>query len=270
MPIQKMVQTANEISRGNLDINDLELSNTSEIRLLEKTINTMKQNLKNDIQMMEEKTSLTTELNAARMSALQAQIQPHFLFNTLNTINRTAVQEKAEKTQELIHALSGIFRYNLENSKKVSLQNEIDFIEQYMHIQQSRFSDRITYRYICDCAIDTIIVPPLILQPLVENAVIHGLAESENGGEIVIEISASNKKTKICIRDTGVGTTDTQLRNMGKIGRDKNNSTHIGIENVINRMRLFYKGKASIDFSHNTPSGLKITLLIPSKENEYV
>ncbi len=267
-PIENMVKTASEISKGNLDIPDLTLSNTSEIRLLEETINKMKLNLKKDIQMMEEKAALTTELDAARLSALQAQIHPHFLFNTLNIINRTATQEQAEKTQELIHALSGIFRYNLEYKKTVYLQDEIDFIEQYMHIQQSRFSDRLTYVYTCNCDISNVVIPPFTLQPFVENAVIHGLSESEDGGEVSLEINQEKKKLKLCISDTGVGATEKQIR---ALMRGKKQSTdanaHIGVQNVINRLQLYYKKKAQIRIEQNVPKGFKVVVLIPYEEN---
>lgn len=262
VPVQHMVSTAKEIAAGNLEIPDLVPSGTDEMQVLELALNAMKANLKRDLAIRAEKNQLTRELELARFSALQSQIHPHFLFNTLNTINRTALQEGADRTLRLIQALSGILRFNLEHRKTVSLKEELDFILQYMHVQQTRFSDRISFRY--ECSVDTseVIVPPLIVQPFVENAVVHGLEQSEDGGSLLLRVSGDEESVSIGIYDTGVGMDSEALRRV--LGESaEGEPTRIGIPNVLRRIQLYYRGVAKILISPNEPRGLRVDLKLP-------
>ena len=134
------------------------------------------------------------ELEKARYNALQSQINPHFLFNTLNTISRTALFENAPSTVDLIDNLAAVFRYTLKHNEDVTLAEEIQFIREYLTIQQYRFKERLSFSILLGEELKEMRIPPLILQPLVENAMIHGLEPKVEGGSIAIEATKKARK----------------------------------------------------------------------------
>ncbi len=268
-PIGRMVKTAGDITQGNLDTPDLDLAGPQELFFLEKSMNQMKASLKERMELEHrlhrkelEQIRMTRELDRARFLSLQAQINPHFLFNTLNTIGRTALFEHADSTVGLINSLASIFRYTLEFQDDVELSKELEFVRQYLSIQRARFGERISYRIDCPEELEGIRIPPLIIQPFVENAVIHGLEPLEEGGEIVVSVGkVSVRRIRISVEDNGVGI-GTGTFPMGD-GRGK---SHIGIMNVRDRLRVYYKGKAALSISGIGESGgTRVQLVLPCR-----
>ena len=157
-PVQEMVETAGEITKGNLDTPDLHIAGPSEIRFLEESMNSMKASLKERITALDENAKLEKtihqqelqqirtkrELERARLLTLQAQINPHFLFNAMNTISRTALLGEMDGTTALISDLSNIFRYILDQRTTVPLFEELEFIAKYLRIHKARFGERLT------------------------------------------------------------------------------------------------------------------------------
>ncbi|HKL59398.1 MAG TPA: histidine kinase, partial [Sphaerochaeta sp.] len=199
-PVNKMVETAEQISSGNFEGEDIPLEGPEELIYLEKNLNQMRQSLRERLEMIAENTKLekmihsqeleqmrtTRELEKARYKALQSQINPHFLFNTLNIISRTALFEEANNTVDLIDNLASIFRYTLEYHDDVSIEEELRFVREYLTIQQFRFADRLTFSIHCPEEFYEVRIPPLIIQPFVENSMIHGLEPKVEGGRIEI------------------------------------------------------------------------------------
>lgn len=275
-PIDAMVETAKEIADGNLETDSPIIEGPKELVFLEESIKNMKDSLKDRLSLINENTTLEKEihkkeieqlkiqkeLERAKYNSLQSQINPHFLFNTLNVIQLTALFENADQTGKLIESLGAIFRYSLEHQETITIGEEIFFIEQYLKIQQARFNDRLKYSVKCGELCKNIIIPPLILQPLVENAIIHGIEPKEEGGTVSIDAFKDKDNIIINISDTGVG---MENYNQLAIINHKNEKGHnIGISNIVERLNIYFNAKASINFSPlNSEGGCKVQITIP-------
>lgn len=274
-PVNKMVETAEQISQGDFSGDPIPLEGPEELIYLEQNLNQMKLSLQERLEMIAENTKLekrihsqelerlrtTRELEKARYKALQSQINPHFLFNTLNTISRTALFEEANTTVDLIDSLASIFRYTLEYRDDVSLEDELEFVREYLTIQQVRFTDRLTFTIQCPEQFYTERIPPLIIQPFVENAMIHGLEPKVEGGAVDIRVFQEGRRLIIQITDTGVGIDTAKLSHIQSDGKQ-----HIGVKNISDRLKHYYKGKANLALSRvSEEGGTKVTLSVPIK-----
>jgi hypothetical protein len=187
----------------------------------------------------------------AQINNFKAQLQPHFLFNTLNSINATLTSDN-EPARELIAKLSDTFRYAAKISDKelIPLQEEIQFIKTCLELEQARFSDRLKIVYDIDENLLSNSVPPMILQPIVENAIKHGITKSVNGGTISIIIKEEKDKMKFEISDTGFGLSEVET-----------NSSGIGLSNTKKRLQIMYN--EILTLSENNPNGAKVIFMIP-------
>ena len=276
-PIEKMVYTASQITKGNLETPDLTETGPSEIQFLEQTLNSMKKSLIERMNAINENVHLEKklhqqelsqikvkrELDRARLVTLQAQINPHFLFNAMNTISRTALFEEADKTQELVDDLALLFRYMFDRRSTVPLKEELDFIEKYLKIQKVRFQDRLEYSIKHESAVDSLLIPPLLIQPFVENAIIHGLEPLEMGGKVELHISHTPKTLLVDIIDNGVGYENSKRE--GNI-----TSTHFGITNVNERIKLYYGNKAKLTISQKGNNGTIVSLALPIRKHDWL
>ncbi len=274
-PVNKMVETAEQISSGNFEGDPIPLEGPEELIYLEKNLNQMKQSLRERLEMISENAKLekmihsqemeqmrtTRELEKSRYKALQSQINPHFLFNTLNIISRTALFEEANNTVDLIDSLASIFRYTLEYHDDVTIEEELRFVREYLTIQQFRFADRLKYSIQCPKEFFDVRIPPLVIQPFVENAMIHGLEPKIEGGTVEILLSKEGRRLIIQITDTGVGIDSAKLDQIQFDGKQ-----HIGVKNISDRLKLYYRGKANLALSRvSEEGGTKVTLSLPLK-----
>ena len=218
-------------------------------------------------------SQLETQLSNAQLQALKMQLQPHFLFNALNSISALQI-ENSESAQEMIARLGDFLRLTLENigAQEISLEQEIEFLRCYLDIEQVRFGDRLSTHI--EITPDTRFcrVPNLILQPLVENAIKHGIASSKKNGRIDIRTVRENGWLKIEVEDNGTGI-------------DRNNRTEIfrkglGLANTQARLRKLYGSNFRFDLEsaekkgqqeeqQEQQSGLLITLRLPHKTMDY-
>ncbi|WP_046757534.1 sensor histidine kinase [Kordia jejudonensis] len=183
----------------------------------------------------------------SELSAIKAQLNPHFLYNVFNTIN-ASVPSEMEDTREMIAELSDLFRYQLKASREdyVTLAEELDFVNKYLKLEQRRFEDRLKIQMHVPDELLSRKIPPMILQPLVENSVKHGISPLVQGGEIEIMVRELAGKLIFEINDTGVGVQNKeQLFNLG-----------VGISNTQKRLQKMYN--STLTFSDNVPSGLKV------------
>ena len=195
-----------------------------------------------------EKDKLMKELE---LKALQSQIHPHFMFNTLNVISKLAYIEGADRTSELTVSVSNLFRYNLRRlDEPVSLRDEVENASEYFAIQKARFQDRVKMtQYIESEALDHLI-PCLTLQPLLENAFVHGIEIMESGAELQLFVEKLKDRVRITISDNGMGMPESVRDGLllssespvkgSSAERMKRMSTGIGTKNVFRRLRLFY------------------------------
>src|SRR5262249_35479198 len=167
----------------------------------------------------------------AQMQALQAQINPHFLFNTLNVL-ASLIQSDPQKAERVIEELADIFRYALESTRVewVKLEDELRFIEACLAIEKTRFEDRLTYSLDVDTRLRSMKIPPMILQPLVENAIKHGIGPKVEGGEVRIAARMASDRLEIVVEDTGAG----------RSAKSRQRGAGIGLTNIQERLsRLF-------------------------------
>src|SRR5256886_9309459 len=181
------------------------------------------------------------------------QLNPHFLFNTLHAIS-SLMQKEVEAADQMITRLSDLLRYALESTdaQEVPLRQELDFLERYLEIEQTRFGDRRAVRV--DVAPDTLdaLVPNLVLQPLVENAIRHGIEPRSQGGRIELRCRCDNGRLLLVVRDNGVG-----LSPNGKLEEG------VGLSNTRARLEQLYGEQHSFAFSEAPGGGLTVRLELP-------
>ncbi|WML50554.1 sensor histidine kinase [Neobacillus sp. PS3-34] len=271
-PVLKLTQAANELSRGRFDL-QIEVKSNDEISFLAKTFDRMRININNLISEIQEKAQLERELQQnklllqeSQLRSLQSQINPHFLFNTLNTLSKKAYLEGSEETSELLVSVAGLLRYNLKRiDRSVTLYEEIIVLQQYMDIQMARFTERLQFHMEIDESCMHVELPSLTLQPIVENAVIHGIEPKEEGGVIWFRIIDGADRVTIEIEDDGLGIPEHKIQQILEEHniQTEGHSTGIGFSNVVKRLRLFYGYEDVIDIESGKGHGTKVVLKIP-------
>ncbi|MDF2569167.1 MAG: histidine kinase [Sporomusa sp.] len=216
---------------------------------------------------MKSKADLEKVLRETELKALQSQVNPHFLFNTLNTIARLALLEGAPRTQEVVYALSDLLRNNLRNiDEMVTVGEEVQYIKNYLLIQEMRFGDRIGASINIPQELMEQRIPFMTLQPLVENAIIHGLEPKRCGGNITISGQLQGNQVEISVSDTGVGVTTAQIerifRNEKRIG-GKGQTTGLGITNVHKRIQYYFGSQYGLDISSGPEGGTTVKICLP-------
>ena len=282
--LQVLFDAAINVSKTNFKEITAEKTNIYEIDILYNAFDTMIRAIKGYINSLKENAELEAKLrddemkilkyeNALKLSqlkVLQSQINPHFLFNTLNCINQTAISEKAYNTEELITSVSGMLRYSLSMmDRNATLAEEINVVKQYIFIQKKRYDDRLNFILDVDFNIEKVEVPGMTLQPFVENAFIHGIEPMEDGGEIRIKIFEDKGFCKIVIEDNGCGIRKETLDKIMNGGSDKEHTGHttgLGIKSVVNRLEILYGENDMFSISSKEGKGTKIFLKIPIKE----
>lgn len=274
-PLERLVIASREMASGNLDIAPLPVKKMDEIGILTAAFNQMQQNTAGYVQKLKHASIVAEklheeEMNNARMkellheaqlSALRSQINPHFLFNTLNVISRAAVYDDPRKAEWLVVNLSVLLRYSIEHiNTKVQLKNELDIMERYIQIQQYRFGDRVRYHKMIEPGLETARIPSMLLQPLIENAVSHGTEKKENGGSIYVRALHSGEKLILLVYDDGVGISAQKREEILQDSEkpEISRGQHIGLSNVIKRVRLQEQGK--IDIIPNLRQGTLIRI----------
>lgn len=220
------------------------------------------------IQAKKAQAELEREFKASELKALQSQINPHFLFNVLNSISSLALVEKAPKTQEVIYNLSNLLRYTLRKvNKVVALGEAINYIESYLRLQKVRYADRLQYDINIGEETKAINIPFMILQPFVENAIVHGLEKKEEGGFIKIYEEDLGSHVVLSIEDNGIGITkdklDTILDELKS--KETSSSDRIGINNVNRRMYHHYGEEYDIDIISRIRKGTIVKITIPKE-----
>jgi LytS/YehU family sensor histidine kinase len=200
-----------------------------------------------------------------QLKSLQSQINPHFLFNTLNTIARMALIENASNTENLIYALSDILRYSLKNSDNmVELSTELYNIEKYLFIQTTRYSDRINFKIDVSPDIRDCKIPVMTLQPIVENAIIHGLEPKKDPGIVIIKASTFNSNVTIEISDNGVGIPPEKLNFIMKKTTNSASNTGLGIQNVNGRIEYYFGPEFGVKIESTPNVGTTVSIIIPA------
>lgn len=197
------------------------------------------------------------------LAALKAQIHPHFLFNTLNSISAT-VHVDPEEAREMISDLAHLLRYALDSTDEdtVPLHEEVDFARAYLDLEARRFSDRLQVEYDVGpnrSDLDTP-VPPMVLQPLVENAIKHGIGPSADGGTVTLRVARHNGALRVCVEDTGVGP-DSEA----PLANRNDEDSGVGLVNTNRRLTHAYGPEAKLHTEARSPQGFRVWFDVPVK-----
>lgn len=268
-PIIRLAHASRRIARGDLDVPELEVRTGDEIEILTESFNTMSRSIRSMVDDLKGKAALERKLREeerelmdkeralreAQFINLQDQIRPHFLFNAINTIARTALFEKAEQTERLTLALGKLFRYSLASPEAlVSMKEELAVVEEYLRFQQLRFGERLEWMVLAPDSVMDITIPRFTLQPFVENAVRHGIEPLEAGGRVEVRVSRRNNRIYVKISDSGTGPDNSHAGN---------EQEGIGISNVRKRLELLYGSEASLCVKGKKGCGTVVQLSFP-------
>ena len=228
---------------------------------------------KNQRQLLEHAELMNTKLLLQKQELLnlQHQINPHFLFNTLNMISHTAYLENDRKVVSLIEITANLLRYSLDySSREVTLGQEIEAIGNYVSIQERRFEDRIQFEFDLDESFHQMRMPSLILQPLLENAIVHGIGGYEKGGKIWIRTRYDREKKigYVSVSDNGEGMDEETLRTVKENMQSTDEKVgNIGLANVYFRLKLFFGDKADIQINSVPREKTEIVLVMPYEQD---
>ncbi len=196
------------------------------------------------------------DLLESELKALQAQIEPHFLFNTLANI-QALIDSDADKAKLMLQNFTDLLRSSLSRtrSEKTSLGQEIDIVEKYLAIQQQRLGSRLVYMIDCPDDLKSTAFPPLLIQPLIENAIVHGIEPQVAGGRIELVVARRDKAVVIRVSDDGRG-----LNMEGQVTGLVNAGSGVGMENSRNRLKAVFGRQAAMRITENKPSGVVVEL----------
>lgn len=270
-PIKQLIRYINKIEAGQLDAG-IDTRRTDEIGILSRRFHQMMQRL-NQLINKEYRLEIANKTN--QLKALQAQVNPHFMNNALQSIGTLALQNNEKKIYSLISSLGKMMRYQMNtNDTLVPLSSEIDYVKSYLDLQAQRFDEKLQFHVDMEEETKRIDVPRMILQPIVENCFKHGFVKQNNVGEIRISAKLiDNNQLEISIEDNGAGMESKQLESIQALLNrlhtwDEGQGTNIGLINVVARLRLYFSKNTQIILEARNPQGLKVTLTIPLEEGE--
>lgn len=207
----------------------------------------------------------------AELSALQSQMNPHFIYNTLESINMMAIRQKHAEVSDMVTALGKLLRYTIDKvDRKVPLGEELAFVQSYVCIQQVRYNGKLEIIYDIEEAITEYLIPKLVLQPLVENAVYHGIEGQENGGVIWVSALKFDHELLISVRDNGKGMAQAKIDELNEsISKQPSNEAlrchagdSLGLNNIAQRLRLMYGEGGNLSIDGSPGQGLVVTISI--------
>ncbi|GAB1484553.1 hypothetical protein MASR2M78_33710 [Treponema sp.] len=284
-PLERLVVQARSLSSGNFDARVRVRNPNNSVGVLAEAFNSMAASIKSMMQEIhdnmaterklfeEQRKNIEYEelLNQATFLALQTQTNPHFLFNTLSSISRSVSLGKKDQTLLMIDALASLLRYSLTDAAKpVLLGEELAVTKEYLSIQTLRFKDRIHAHFSIEEGIENLVtLPRFTLQPLVENAVVHGLEPKEGQGILVINAKRRADTAIIRIYDDGGGITKDKLESILS-QQTPSHTKRIGIWNTLSRIRLFTRSNDSFTIISRASGGMLITIRLSLEDNFHV
>lgn len=284
MPLKNLADSADEVANGNFDASLPKEIYHDEVGIvinafskmvvsIKDYIEKLKESMEKERYMQEKELLMESHLKDAQLKYLQAQINPHFLFNTLNAGAQLAMMEGADRTYQYVQTVADFFRYNVQSQKRdVTIRDEVTLVDNYIQILNVRFSGDIGYEKQVDERLLDRVMPSMILQPIVENAVNHGIREMAGEGKIILKIYREDKHICISILDNGKGISQETIDQLlsGKFSHDSDSydNNGIGMDNVISRLRLFAGYEDALDIiSRGENKGCEVIVKLPMEEN---
>lgn len=283
--LSNMAETAQLVGQGNFRVKMHDTDAQDELGMVTRAFNTMVENLdlymartkasmEKEQQMMERELLMENHLKEAQLKYLQSQINPHFLFNSLNAGAQLAMMEDAEQTGIFVEKMADFFRYNVKKGQEdATLGEELEAVDNYIYILNVRFAGDIHFSKDVDESLENVRVPSMILQPVVENAVNHGIRDIEWEGKIHLTVTGDADYIRISVKDNGKGMTPEQIEGVltgnKKYKKEEGDSTGIGMNNVISRLELYYERDGLMEiYSEGEGMGTDVVINIPLERSE--
>jgi len=262
-PLRSLSEAAQEVSEGNFQVPEVKVITSDEVGVVTKAfnqmvinirdyINRLRDNMETERAMKEKELLMESHLKDAQLKYLQAQINPHFLFNTLNAGAQLAMMEGADRTYTYVQHVAQFFRYNIKKEQdEVTLREEIDLVDTYIYILNVRFAGDIHFSKEVDESLLDVKIPGMTLQPIVENSVNYGIRDIDREGHIKLRVFRQDDTVCISIKDNGIGIQQDVIDRIltGRFHSSDNmtDSNGVGLDNVINRLKLYLGEEDVID-----------------------
>ncbi|WP_040210172.1 sensor histidine kinase [Clostridium polynesiense] len=281
-PLNSLTDLSKKVSKGEFDVPELETPEIYELQVVTEGFNAMVKDINDLVKEIQDKAAIEKRLKdeelknltaqnmikESRLKVLQSQINPHFLFNALNSIVLTAVEEEAYNTEKMLNSVAVLLRYSLNMIDHITtIGGEFEIIKEYLFLQSIRFGDRVRFNIKLDEEVLEVKIPGMILQPLVENALTHGIEGMEEGGIINIEALKIRNHCIIKIEDNGAGMSYQKIEEIlqgNNISKVHGQTTGLGVGNVVNRLRIFFEDEDVITILSEENKGTKIYVKIPA------
>lgn len=282
LPLVDLSHAANEVAGGNFDVELSPPEGNDEISVvsrafskmvdsIQRYIETIKESVKREGELKEHELVMESRMKEVQLRSLQAQINPHFLFNTLNAGEQLAMMEGADKTTEFIENMADFFRYNIKKiDNDASIAEEVELVDKYIYILNVRFAGEIHYSKEVDSLVNEVRVPSMVLQPIVENAVNYGIRDIDWEGHIDLKVYNIGENVFMSIKDNGVGMEQNQIDRIlsgeafGEPSEHHSASNGIGLGNVIERLQIFTGRRDVIDIkSDGIGKGTEFIIKVP-------
>ncbi|EPY05696.1 signal transduction histidine kinase LytS [Paenibacillus alvei TS-15] len=261
--VDKLILALAQLREGNFN-GYVDIHTNDEFEILGDEYNVMLDRLKELMMKNKELSELRTIIEVKQ---LQSQFHPHFIFNVLETL-RYAIKMDANQAQQIVMLLSRLLRYSIGNDRSVQLKDDMNYVRDYLKLQQIRFNERLEYRITVEEETNHVYVPKLLLQPIIENAIKYGY-QNQSNVLIEIRIYPSDGKLMLEVCDNGQGMDAETLLKVNRILHSQNNTTqHIGLYNVHRRLVLLYGEQSGIHINSKQGTGTCITLTIPYEWSE--
>lgn len=263
-PVRKLTELMGKVEMGNFNVT-MDIDSNDEIGRLSRGFNSMISRINTLVNQMVEVEIKTKE---SELMALQSQINPHFLYNTLESIRMRCIVKKERDIAKIIHTLGNLFKLSIDRGEKlVPLRDEIEHIKSYVAIQNFRYDNKYKLIIEADELLMDYMVPKLILQPLVENSIYHGLEIMPGNGLVRVKINNEDGVLRIIIEDNGLGMDEEHLLAIQALlvnKTDQGDKRGIGLRNVNDRIRLFFGSKYGLDIQSRENQGTRVTIALPA------
>ncbi|SHJ78963.1 sensor histidine kinase [Hespellia stercorisuis] len=286
-PLEELAKSANEIACGSIDVGFPIVETGDEVAIVAKACNKMMdsirdfiarimENYQREAEHIENELSMKNDLNEAQLRYLQSQINPHFLFNTLNAGAQLAMMEGAEKTCIFIENMADFFRYNVRKTgQETTLAEELELVDSYIYILNVRFAGDIHFEKRVNEKLVQVTMPGMILQPIVENAVNHGIRGMEGDGRILLSVYAQEGDVCVEVSDNGAGIADETIemlmtsRAEAQQAQSDSPEGGIGLSNVISRLKRSFGREKVFTIEKGTDGvGTTVKIFIPATQTE--
>lgn len=212
-----------------------------------------------------QKKDLELKQQQAQLHALHSQINPHFLFNTLESVRMRSLIKGEKETAKIVHNMAKMFRKSISwNQNNVTVKEELELIESFLQIQKYRFGEKLQYTIEADPAVLMYRIPKMVILPFVENASIHGIESSPGAGIIQLFVSMENDKLHIRLTDNGIGMSQAKLEELlSYLDQNTDMGEHVGMKNAYSRLKLCYKNHFTFDIQTWEGEGTRIQIKLP-------